>query len=88
MSVLNEVVNGSGLAILCVLGVAGLLVWFWVNRASVRANEQIRLLTALLEEQKEQNQLLQRLVAAQAGAEQAAAGGNDEPDFIRVIPER
>lgn len=38
-----------------------LAVWFFLNRASVKANEQIALLTKLLEQQKQQTELLARL---------------------------
>ncbi|MBX9447533.1 YebO family protein [Dickeya chrysanthemi] len=39
-----------------------ILVWFFINRASVRANEQIRLLHEIVEQQKQQIALLQSLV--------------------------
>ncbi|WP_419721841.1 YebO family protein, partial [Pseudomonas syringae] len=35
-----------------VILVAGLVIWFFVNRASSRTNEQIELLEALLDQQK------------------------------------
>lgn len=38
-----------------------LAVWFFLNRASVKANEQIALLTELLEQQKQQTALLAKL---------------------------
>ncbi|ATO33292.1 hypothetical protein DZA65_02302 [Dickeya dianthicola] len=38
-----------------------ILVWFFINRASVRANEQIRLLHEIVEQQKQQIALLQVL---------------------------
>ncbi|AHF76827.1 hypothetical protein Sant_1774 [Sodalis praecaptivus] len=38
-----------------------LVVWFFLNRASVKANEQIALLTELLEQQKQQTELLAKL---------------------------
>ena len=65
-------------------------VWFFVNRASVRASEQIQLLEALLEEQKKQNLLLRRIVDAQpVTAKSPDNETNEEPrDFIRMIPER
>lgn len=82
----NDVFNGAAGAI--GLTLIGLLVWFVINRASVRANEQIRLLEALLDEQKRQNQLLKKLVEAQPGPERVAESRADETDFIRLIPER
>ncbi|WP_312044846.1 YebO family protein [Erwinia sp.] len=82
---LNEVANGTaGAALLLGLTLIGLVAWFFINRASVRANEQIRLLEALLDEQKHQNQLLLKLV----GAQQSPAQPDEESDFIRLIPER
>ena len=84
---LNEVAgSAAGAALLVLAIVIGSIVWFIVNRASVRANEQIRLLEALLEEQKRQNQLLKQLAQAQAGPAQINEEGNN--DFIRLIPER
>lgn len=71
--------------------IIGLIVWFFVNRASVRASEQIRLLENLLEEQKKQNALMRRLIDAQhpESAEQQQSGEErDKRDFIRLIPER
>ncbi|WP_406704344.1 YebO family protein [Sodalis sp.] len=38
-----------------------LVIWFFLNRASVKANEQIALLTELLEQQKQQTELLAKL---------------------------
>lgn len=83
---LNGFANGT--AGIGVIAIIGLIVWFVVNRASVRANEQIRLLEALLDEQKRQNQLLKKLTESQQQPEKAAEGKEDEPEFIRVIPER
>lgn len=70
--------------------IAGLIVWFFVNRASVRASEQIRLLEELLEEQKKQNALLRRLAEAQLpdSVEKRSGEESDKRDFIRLIPER
>lgn len=69
---------------------AGLWVWFLVNRASVRANEQIRLLQEIAEQQRQQTALLKRM-AHRAGADGAAAADDDlNPalDFKGFIPER
>ena len=89
---MNELANGSmGMASMgFTVGsiVIGLLAWFFVNRASVRASEQIRLLEALLEEQKRQNALLTRLAEAVAGKEKAASDEEGGQDFTRLIPER
>ncbi|QGV94524.1 hypothetical protein EAO28_25550 [Klebsiella pneumoniae] len=72
----------------------GLLLWFFVNRASSRANEQIELLQALLDQQKRQNALLRRLCEANAPekedvAEPTVAGkAKGEDEFIRPVAER
>lgn len=70
--------------------IIGLIVWFFVNRASVRASEQIRLLESLLEEQKKQNALMRRLIEAQLpdSAEKRNEDESEKRDFIRLIPER
>ncbi|WP_130835210.1 YebO family protein [[Erwinia] mediterraneensis] len=70
--------------------IIGLIVWFFVNRASVRASEQIRLLESLLEEQKKQNALMRRLIEAQLpdSAEKRNEEESEKRDFIRLIPER
>ena len=76
--------------VLAIIIIVAFIVWFFVNRASVRASEQILLLEALLEEQKKQNVLLRRIVDAQPATakptESEAVEG--ERDFIRMIPER
>ncbi|MFT4465420.1 MAG: YebO family protein [Sodalis sp. (in: enterobacteria)] len=43
-----------------------LVVWFFLSRASVKANEQIALLTELLEQQKQQTELLARLTRGES----------------------
>ncbi|MEO3988324.1 YebO family protein [Pseudocitrobacter cyperus] len=74
--------------------VVGLVLWFFVNRASSRTNEQIELLEALLDQQKRQNALLRRLCEANepekpAVEEKAVEVKNeDEDDFIRLVAER
>ena len=82
------------LAINSALLLVGLLLWFFVNRASSRANEQIELLQALLDQQKRQNALLRRLCEANAPekedvAEPTVAGkAKGEDEFIRLVAER
>lgn len=85
-------VGPAGLVSLAVgiLAVAlGLWLWFLVNRASVRANEQIRLLQEIAEQQRQQTALLKRLVQDTAGEETAST---DEAtpglDFSGFVPER
>ncbi|ORM69612.1 YebO family protein [Pantoea rwandensis] len=77
--------------VLAIIIVVAFIAWFFVNRASVRASEQIHLLEALLEEQKKQNALLRRLADAQQPAtaqQQEEEDDADQRDFIRMIPER
>lgn len=66
-----------------------LLVWFFLNRASVRANEQVLLLNELLEQQKKQTEILMRLGQGQSGKtaeDDTKAGPDGDPalfkDFI------
>ena len=89
------IVNLASLALSVVLLLVGLLLWFFVNRASSRANEQIELLQALLDQQKRQNALLRRLCEANepekeevAAAPAAADKASTEDDFIRLVAER
>ena len=75
--------------VLAIIIVVAFIAWFFVNRASVRASEQIQLLETLLEEQKKQNALLRRLADAQPDTATKDAEEEDEKrDFIRLIPER
>ncbi|WP_226093382.1 YebO family protein [Dickeya oryzae] len=57
-----------------------ILVWFFINRASVRANEQIRLLHEIVEQQQQQIALLQALVPVTATA--------TEPQSVEPIAEQ
>lgn len=70
--------------------IVGLIAWFFLNRISVRANQQIRLLEALLAEQKQQNALLLRVTESLTGDDQAGKSSDDgaDQDYIRLIPER
>ena len=66
---MNEVVNSgvmniASLVVSVVVLLIGLILWFFINRASSRTNEQIELLEALLDKQKRQNALLRRLCEA------------------------
>ncbi|MFP1742746.1 YebO family protein [Lonsdalea quercina] len=69
-----------------------LVVWFFVNRASVRANEQIRLLQEIVKQQKKQLALMQALIPVPPSAEpvQEVKQEDDDTDvyFRNVIPER
>lgn len=86
---MNDVLNSgafslASLIVSMVVLVVGLALWFFVNRASSRANEQIELLEALLDQQKRQNALLRRLCEAndQKRAEPATAAS--EPKRMRT----
>ncbi|EMB4649571.1 TPA: YebO family protein [Klebsiella aerogenes] len=88
------IVSLASLALSVVLLLVGLLLWFFVNRASSRSNEQIELLQSLLDQQKRQNALLRRLCEANAPhkeevAEPSADGKEkNDDDFIRLVAER
>lgn len=90
----SGLLNMASLMISLVVLLAGLVIWFFVNRASSRTNEQIELLEALLDQQKRQNALLRRLCEAnepeeKASAKDAVAEDNTEQDdFIRLVAER
>lgn len=87
--------NLASLVISLLVLVVGLGLWFFINRASSRTNEQIELLEALLDLQKRQNALLRRLCEANEpekaepakAAEQPAEQEKDE-DIIRLVAER
>lgn len=91
---MNEMTTGAmdiaSMSVVTVLVIIGMVVWFFVNRASVRANQQMQLLESLLEEQKKQNVMLRRLTDSVAGKEQAekSAEPTENKDFTRLIPER
>lgn len=90
----SGLLNMASLMISLVVLLVGLVIWFFVNRASSRTNEQIELLEALLDQQKRQNTLLRRLCEAnepeeKASAKDAVAEDNTEQDdFIRLVAER
>ncbi|WP_058912905.1 YebO family protein [Entomohabitans teleogrylli] len=95
---MNELMPGTinlvSLVISLAVLVVGLVVWFFVNRASVRASEQIELLEALLDQQKRQTVLLRRLCEAnepedEPAAERVSAGDADDEDgLVRLVAER
>jgi hypothetical protein len=88
----------ASLVVSLVLLVVGLVLWFFVNRASSRTGEQIALLEAMLVQQKKQTALLRRLCEANepeqadeqvpAQQEPVAEPAQDEDDFIRIVAER
>lgn len=83
----------ASLVMSLVVLVVGLVLWFFVNRASSRTNEQIELLEALFDQQKRQTALLRRLCEANEPEEKAVPKGadaqkQDEEEFIRLVAER
>ncbi|EQB8059291.1 YebO family protein [Enterobacter hormaechei] len=83
----------ASLVMSLVVLVVGLVLWFFVNRASSRTNEQIELLEALLDQQKRQTALLRRLCEANEPEEKAVpkeadVQKQDEVEFIRLVAER
>ncbi|AUX72907.1 YebO family protein [Erwinia pyrifoliae] len=91
---MNELTSGAtaiaSTVIIVIMVIVSLVAWFFVNRVSVRANQQIQLLESLLAEQKRQNLLLHRLTGALTSAEQNAKGrvSDVNEDYARLIPER
>ncbi|MGP3593282.1 YebO family protein [Vagococcus sp. WN89Y] len=95
---MNDVINSGALNLMSlvvslVLLVVGLVLWFFINRASSRTNEQIELLEALLDQQKRQNALLRRLCEANEPEKEEAsqptkAKEKEDDDFIRLVAER
>ncbi|EBR6255506.1 hypothetical protein CAM23_03675 [Salmonella enterica] len=95
---MNDVLNSgafslASLIVSMVVLVVGLALWFFVNRASSRANEQIELLEALLDQQKRQNALLRRLCEANEAEKEAepataASEPKEDEDIIRLVAER
>lgn len=95
---MNELSVGAlnivSLTVSLVVLVIGLVMWFFVNRASSRTNEQIELLEELLDQQKRQTALLRRLCEAnepevvKEEPEVAKEDDEMEDDFIRLVAER
>ncbi|WNP36423.1 YebO family protein [Enterobacter kobei] len=94
---MNEVLNSgalnlASLVVSLVVLVAGLILWFFVNRLSSRTSEQIELLEALLDQQKRQTALLRRLCEANEPEkdepEKTVNVQADGDDFIRLVAER
>lgn len=76
--------------VLCVLFVLlFLLLWFVVNRASVRANQQIQLLQEIADQQRQQTELLKILAGQVEGQTSAESMDDDSALSLRgFIPER
>lgn len=89
------VFNIASLAVSLFVLLVGLVLWFFVNRASSRANEQVALLEELLDQQKRQNALLRRLCEAnepevekEAAEMSVSVEDDEEDDFSRLVAER
>ncbi|GAB2928748.1 YebO family protein [Hafnia psychrotolerans] len=76
--------------VLCVLFVLlFLLLWFVVNRASVRANQQIQLLHEIADHQRQQTELLKILAGQAEGKMSVESIDDDSALSLRgFIPER
>jgi len=76
--------------VLCILFVLlFLLLWFVINRASVRANQQIQLLQEIADHQRQQTELLKILAGKVEGQTSADAMDDDSALSLRgFIPER
>lgn len=61
---LPDSINIVPLAVSVAVLLLVIVLWFFINRASVRASEQIALLEELVDLQKRQNSLLRRLCEA------------------------
>ncbi|WP_426712981.1 YebO family protein [Cronobacter muytjensii] len=93
---MNDIVNSGALNFVSLaMSLAGIIValvaWFFINRASVRANQQVELLEALLEQEKRQTVLLRRLCDAnepEAPSAAPAATQDDDDGFVRLVAER
>lgn len=91
-----DLTNGpSGLisiAIVVLVALLGLWAWFLVNRASVRANEQIQLLQEIAEQQRQQTALLKTLVQTARGDKASVDDYDDDLSpalsYKGFIPER
>ncbi len=79
----------ASLALSALSALLFLLVWFFVSRASVRANQQIELLQEIVEQQRQQTELLKILTARAKGEEPVEEAEEDSALSLRgFIPER
>lgn len=87
-----DTMNFTHLAFAFIVLLVGFIGWYFVNRASVRASEQIALLQALLEQQKRQNVLLRKLCDANAPVVKLPVAqcteSDDSEDFVKLVAER
>ena len=81
--------NVASLALCFIAVIIFLAIWYFLNRASVRANEQILLLNELLEQQKMQTELLQRLGQGTGSDQNVTPSVGNEPGMFKdFIAER
>ena len=82
-------INIASIGLFLLIFIIGLFVWFFLNRASVRANEQIMLLNELLEQQKKQTEILMRLGQVNSPQNDAKGLPTGEPGLFKdFIAER
>lgn len=84
------VLGVTSIALPLLVAIFFLIVWFFLNRASVRANEQVRLLREITEQQKRQIELLNALLENATGiSDRQDDSDTVSPlDFKGFIPER
>ncbi|WP_300004313.1 YebO family protein [uncultured Cedecea sp.] len=85
-----DTINIVSLAASLVVLLLVVLLWFFMNRASLRANEQIALLEELVDLQKRQNSLLRRLCEANEPETvvETVSETLPEDDLVRMVAER
>lgn len=70
--------NSLASLVLCALSaLLFVLVWFFISRASVRANEQVALLQEIAEQQRQQTELL-KILAAQVKTNVSPVEADDD----------
>lgn len=84
-----SIVTFPQLLVFVTLVLVMMVVWFMVNRASVRANDQIKLLQELVEQQHQQTLLLEQILYRQRGDRpEQDTDLIDTVNFKHVIPKR
>lgn len=76
------------LVLFTALALIFLLLWFVINRASVKANLQVRLLAEIAEQQRRQTELLEQLVNAQSTDLPDDQDNDPALSFSKFVPER
>lgn len=89
-----DAINIVSLAVSLVVLLLVLLLWFFMNRASLRSNEHIALLEELVDLQKRQNSLLRRLCEANEPEsvpvveKTSEVAADEDDDLVRMVAER